>query len=31
MLKKIETHFDQIEAKDAQIIEVRNTLFQLLL
>lgn len=30
VFKKIETHFDQIEAKDAQIIEVRNTLFQLL-
>lgn len=31
MFKKIETHFDQIESKDAQIIEVRNTLFDLLM
>jgi len=28
--KKIESHFDQIEKKDALVIEVRNTLFGLL-
>lgn len=30
MFKKLECHFDQIEAKDAQIVELRQKLFQVL-
>jgi hypothetical protein len=30
IFKKIETHFDQIATKDAQVVELRNILYQLL-
>lgn len=30
LYKKLETHFEQIESKDDQVLEVRNMLLQLL-